>query len=777
MAPNIQNEFNFRSALEEGFNLFLGPAFTDLALDKNGKSLPNHQELALELVDCFKLPKSLASDLAQVCTVISSTHSDELKSYLIQRFTVSKWNNKYDVLDYLPISSIITVGIDNLLFKVFENSRNNYLNNVNANGPSFRDRKSVDFIPLQGTILDGKNSYNFGPSAITIMVALDPDRWNVITEKFSNKPTIFLGFQVNDLPILQSLRFSSSSRKSKDRWIVLDSSQSEEGMVKLLEALGFQIITSSLEEILDYSTAFAKSNSSLINSNGILTSKELFPEESIPELNSISVRPIMDFYRGSPPQWSDIYLGNIHRTSHFNKTKNHINGGRSIAMIGIPGCGKTTLLMQLAVEDFSRNYKLVIQSVTLEKARLINNRLQGARALIFLDNFTDSLEAFEYLASQSNIQIIGSDRDYNFGIVNHRIDRSKYEIINITDLSPADIQECFNALPESVRRRNFSKPHTSQGVEPSIFEIMQENVIGSNLKSRFISVLKNLSVSNPKLCELLVVICYLGKARTPATTDILLSYTRDFASGYDELYEMCEQLGHMISEGGGAFQLLNEDQDFFSPRSLILSEAVIDNASGKMLQIVLNRFLKNVSPYRINRYDVFRRSAFDHRIISKAFPIPEEGMKFYEELYNRDDTPYTLQQEALYLSGKERYTDAFRIIDKAVADSGGRIWSIRNSHAIILFKANIDRHNQPNAREALKQSMKILEECYRWDKKRPFHALTFADQALRYHRIYGDSDAHRYLEQALNWLSDEQKVAPWNKKISQLLPSIKRLLI
>lgn len=94
-----------------------------------------------------------------------------------------------------------------------------------------------------------------------------------------------------------------------------------------------------------------------------------------------------------------------------------------------------------------------------------------------------------------------------------------------------------------------------------------------------------------------------------------------------------------------------------------------------------------------------------------------------------------------------------------------------------MFKANIELHSKPNAREALKQSMGILEECYTWDKKRPFHALTFAGQALKYWHVYGDGDVRRYLEQARNWLSEEHRVSPWNRSISQLLPKIERLLI
>lgn len=774
--PNIQNEFNFKTSLEDGFNLFLGAGFSRLAVDKDNKPLPTDQELALELVEKFSLPPSLATDLAQVSTVLQASRGDDLRDYLTNRFTVKSFDEKYKILDNLPISTVFSVSIDDLLYRIFNDSQKSYLNNISITGPAFRDRRAIDLMPLLGSVVAGSGQYSFGPSAITSMVISDPDRWNVITERINRKSTLFWGLGNRDTTILQALRPNLNNLKAKDKWIILSANEAEAGIVALLEALNFQIVISELPEMLDYLFSFAQNLPRTETSQVSLTTKDLFPQEVIPELGSISVRPVLDFYRGAPPQWSDIYLGNLHRTSHFNEIKNSINSGLHTAIVGIPGCGKTTLLMQLAIEDFPRSYKLISESITPEKARLIINRLQGAKALIFVDNFTDSLEAFEYLSSQSNIQVIGADRDYNFGIVNHRIDRDRFNILNVTEISPIDIQKCFQALPTSIRRKTYSRPNTSARVEPSLFEVIQHNVTGSKLKGRFVSVLRRLAHQDPVLCELLVVICYISQARVPATLDLLIAYTRGITTDYDHLYELCDRLGSMISDNGGSFQLFDQEEDYFSPRSMILSEAVMENVSDKMLQSVLLRFVKNVSPSRVNRYDVFRRNAFDHRIVNRAFPNPEEGMAFYEDLYNRDDTPYLLQQNALYLSSKGRHTEAFRVIDRAVTTSGGRIWSIRNSHAIILFKANIDVHDKPNARESLRRSMQILTECYKWDKKRPFHALTFADQALKYWRVYGDNDARSYLETARVWLSDELERSSWNRSIKQLLPRIERAL-
>jgi hypothetical protein len=116
------------------------------------------------------------------------------------------------------------------------------------------------------------------------------------------------------------------------------------------------------------------------------------------------------------------------------------------------------------------------------------------------------------------------------------------------------------------------------------------------------------------------------------------------------------------------------------------------------------------------------------------------------------------------------------MIDRAINASGGKIWSIKNSHAIILFRANINHSNHPNAKQSLKKSMDILTECYNWDKRKPFHALTFAGQALQYWEVYGDEEAFGYLQTAKKWLVSEEQRSFWNRNIKRLLTRIDRAL-
>ena len=71
--------------------------------------------------------------------------------------------------------------------------------------------------------------------------------------------------------------------------------------------------------------------------------------------------------------------------------------------------------------------------------------------------------------------------------------------------------------------------------------------------------------------------------------------------------------------------------------------------------------------------------------------------------------------------------------------------------------------------------MNILAECYNDDKRKSYHAITFADQAIRYYSKYADAAALAYISTALKWLEEEQLQSPWNKSIDRLLKQLRHV--
>lgn len=150
----------------------------------------------------------------------------------------------------------------------------------------------------------------------------------------------------------------------------------------------------------------------------------------------------------------------------------------------------------------------------------------------------------------------------------------------------------------------------------------------------------------------------------------------------------------------------------------------------------------NVPKYLIYNYKTFRKNAFDSVLTGRAFSDWNEGKRFYEFAYLYDnENPYVLQQGALFLAKKNKYSEAFRWIDKAINSTNDKFFSIRNSHAIILFDANYELPLDVMVEKQLDRSMEILHKCYHDDARKIFHAIIYADQAERYYRKVNKSNS------------------------------------
>ena len=222
------------------------------------------------------------------------------------------------------------------------------------------------------------------------------------------------------------------------------------------------------------------------------------------------------------------------------------------------------------------------------------------------------------------------------------------------------------------------------GVQPSLYEVIESNMNRPKLSERFRDVLNDLDAREAQLHDLLVMCCYVHACRTPVSFDMALAFMRGDILSYDELYEYFERLRTMVV--GYLGNLVDSEQDHFTPRSMLFSEAILQQVSSKAFKRVLVRFHSEVSPFRICRFDVFRRRAFDARFAEKAFLNWREGMEFYERQYQHDRSPYLRQQGALYLAHKRKFLEAFEWIDEAVLESHYRIPSFETLMRLFYLK-------------------------------------------------------------------------------------------
>jgi hypothetical protein len=758
--------------LKEGMNLFLGAGFSIYAKDQNNASLPIGSVLCEELVKEFKCPD--IKDLSKVCTIIDSFNSEGLKSYLLKRFDVATLDDSYFNILKHNIPRIFTTNIDNLVQKIFERSESKYLNNILKNGACFQDPNCIDFIPLHGSIEYPEDKFLFNMQEVSSSFRIKRNAWASLSLAAEQIPSIFLGYSLNDVGVIEALYGQDTKpAEQKNKWIVLRSENP--GSEAYFKALGFKIIIADVKEFLEYLGTLTRSKEKTKEKSKDHI-YEIFPDSRIPQsTTNLKIRPIEEFFLGDAPIWSDVLSNRIYKTSHLDKIINAVEHRKHIIVTGIPASGKSTLMLQLA-RNLSRTKRvLIFNDITINKASIIKNEIETP-SIILIDNFTTDIDAFVALEKSPNIQLIGFDRYYNVDISSHRIDYSRYEFLDVSDLSPQDIQGIYDTIPLGIRKSPMVSKTDKEDI-PSTFEIVNFNINKPNINERYAPILDELETKDPFLLELLIMTCYLHSCRVPVSFEVANSFLSEDGFSYSEILGFMESLKGMVNEVIGNVIDGTEDQDYFQPRSQILAETILRQTKSYLFKSVYKKFHDNVPKHLIPRFYIFKRSAYDAYYTTKAFNNWQEGLEFYENIFANDRTPFVLQQCSLYLLKKKKYIEAALKIDHAIQISTKRIFSIENTHAIVLFKANIHADKiDSKTRETLDNSMQILRRCYQEDQRKTYHAMTFAEQSLEYFSVFGDNTAKQYLELSLKWLQEIEVERKYNNRVRNLLSEIKRIL-
>lgn len=765
----IENENLFKHSLSTGINLFLGAGFSVLA-SSNGVNLPVGDGLKNELITHFKRKKSNLN-LAQLCQILTSTQKNELLSFFKARFKVDSYPDEYKNIDRINIKSIFTTNIDNLIFDIFSESKKYYINDILLRGPAINGSSAIDFIALHGCILHGNNEFSFTPIEIATSFESDKAKWSGYISRIKNTPTLYWGYRLEDASVLQAL--SKESVQSKNRaesWIVLRTV--DEDAIEYYKSLGFQIIISDTLDLLKY--IGQQPIKKVIGEDRTFLNKS-FPDYKIPRLSTIPVRSLSEFYYGAEPIWYDVFSGKVHETEYFVKAKDIIASRKNIVIIGAAITGKSTLLKQLATKIQGFGTNIYINEITPEKATLLLRDIEreGQNFLIFIDNAADASEAVKILSQSNNIRIVAAERDYIFDSVAHRFPKNLFSIITMSGLIERDVQEIENSIPHDINRKPYKKSMDllSGDVDPTFFEVITSTIIDNSLTDRFITALNNYKINNKNAYELLLVACYLHTCRIPISIDIANAYLRNRGLNVLEVATLLKSMSSLLSLYEGSYA--ESDQLHYVPRSRYVSEVVMFKTASEDIRTMLEVFHSEVSPTRISRYDVFKRTGYDAKLMTRTFFNWQEGLIFYEKAFIRDPSYSLKQQGALYLSGKKKYELAFTWIDEARAMTKRDNPAIRNSYAVILFNANYDKDSLDSVQSSLDESMSILNKCYDGDHRKVYHAKVFSEQALRYALKFSNSEESiKYLDKSNLWLTSELKNRQGDRRLVQLIKQV-----
>lgn len=762
----------FENEIKKGINLFLGAGFSILAANKRGLNLPVGNSLNDLVKEKFNMDKS-SLNLSQISTILANSKKQEFYSFLREVFTVSDFDKDYFNVDKLNPKNIYTTNIDDLIYKIYEGNEEKYINDVTYHGEILEDL-AINFSALHGNVTyPDDREMIFDVSSISNAYSSNLRIWNQLALDFEKRITLFWGYSLQDTAVIQSLTSSNTNPNfHKEKWIIVKDNNSD--FIEYLNSLGFNIIISDMKSFLNYLNELKIekiSRKEKIDEE----IKYFFGKNIIPKSNkNLPVRPILDFFSGNPPTWYDIFSNQIHKTSHFNKIKDFIYSNKNLIIQGAPVSGKTTLIMQVAIE-LDYEIKLIFENLQYNKAQLLAKVIKDRKAVIFIDNFSDSIESFNYLSDFKNIKLIGIERTHNFSAISHLIKIEFYNICNVTELTENDLQGIFNRLPIENRKTNLTVEKDKNYEKDTIFEFVRRNVKGNTIKQRFVEVFKDIE-KDRSLTDFLVLTAYTHNCRVPISFDMLYSYFIDDINNYKDIYILRDKLRDLVKDYSGDL-ILEDNQDYFYPRSYFIAETIIDTTPSDVLKNVMIKTLDNIPNTKIPYYNVYRKYAYDKILVSKAFLNWSEGMKFYQKVYDMDfHNPYVLQQGALYLAYKKKFTTAFEWIDRAITQTNNKYFSIRNSHAIILFDANINSTEESTSiRAQLDKSMDILEKCINNDKRKVFHAIRYAEQAKEYFNRFYDEKSITYIMKAKEWLKKEYKWNTWDKNLFNTLQSLEAI--
>lgn len=728
----------FKNILSTGVNLFTGAGFSKLP-DENGVSLPDAKDLCKEICDKFSINARYCNDLEKLSNIVNTRAKQQFQHYLREKYTVTSYNPLYDELNKINLKSFITTNIDNIIQCVAERSDKYYLHNIVNFGPSKKNSTAITYIPLHGEVKNIESNLYFGKNELANVDDDNRDLFNLMHSQLLQYPTIFIGYGFHDNAVERTIVKMLENPNNKI-WIqCLPDSDN----IDYFRDLGCYVIVGSTEDFLQWIRDTIKDNKESSCTPNVLIN---FPEYSIPTINSLSTISREQYFTKGETGWFCTLSNFAYKTKFVDNIHDKYFVNKNIFVVGIPFSGKTTIMQQLAIL-IDANIKLCIEDLTCSKAKLIINKLGDASAVIFIDNCCEDIEATKLLMKHNNIKVIGFTDDYSLESTKHIIDDVNYTSVDICDLDIADAQRIYEKIPETIRMNTFCYKKNSNE-KFSMLEMMGQNVKGAISIKRIENILSNIKETNDEAFQVIILTTYLSSNYSALSTDVLISYFG--TTDYDRIRSLLNLVHGYLSDFNIDFSEDMLDQDYFTLRSSLFiyyAKKVLQKNFKNDFARVIHKFILNVPPYKIYKYYIFKRSAYDAKLFYALFG--GKAYELYDHIYRFDDNEYTLQQIALYKSYTGDYAGAFSDIDSAINRKPKNL-SIRNTRAIILFYANKDKKNETSS-AAISEAMETLENCLNGDKRKAYHARIYSEFAIFLSKEWND---HSYLLQAKKWLDN-----------------------
>jgi tetratricopeptide (TPR) repeat protein len=758
MEIKIDNKDLFLDKLKTGINIFTGAGFSCLP-DPKGKKLPTGNELAKEICEKFSIDETYADDLPYVSESVADKQG--FQNFLRERFRVNSYNQAYNAINKINISAFITTNIDNIVHSVIENGNKYFLSNIAQYGATSRAPNKLPYLPLHGDVTVADSTLYFGKFEMANVDKKNIDLFNEMHSKiaYGATPTLFWGYGFNDSGVL---RVVDRLLKEKPNDIWVQCMPDDKKTIDIFRKKGCNIIiadTSSLLEWID------EKIDNVPQEKKIGIEKKELKQYLIPTLNKATAILLEDFYQYGETAWHPVLSKGAVELAIVNEIYNDALSQKNTILIGGSFTGKTTVLMQLALKVEKPN-KLYVDKITCEQAKFIVKAIGNEPFWIFFHDCTDDIEAYKIFTQHANITIVGVADDHHFEGVGHLLEDIPIKMKRIGELTREEAQKIYNEIPKKVRKETFTYKENSEE-KFSMFEMISNNVTNAPTRERVESMLLDIKNKDANAFEAILLTSYLEHCKSALSMDIIYSYFS--LNSYDEASDIINKAQNLLRNYNIDFSDDNTSQDFFILRSKLFLRHVIpvlihNSHLKRDLSRIVEKFTYEVNPLKIDRYDIFRRKAYDSKLFRALFGKNADNI--YKFLYNYDENPYTLQQWALYCSSIGDHDNAFLHINKALMKYPNN-FSMQNSRAIIFFEANKEK-NSPEALAQMKKAMDMLGVCYSKDKRKDYHAYRYAEFACYLAKI----SEYEYIDQAIKWLEEIRPNATNRKKTDKLLKDL-----
>lgn len=759
-----------KNDLRNGVNLLVGAGFSVLAkAGSKAHDLPVGTALRDELVSVLQITGGQANlPLPKLYSVLmAGPKRDDAIDYLTKRFKVKSFDESYSSLKNIKLKNVITTNIDDLFYKIFDEGED-YIHDMIEYGPDRENDGAINYFPLHGSIQYPKRGYVFTSTDLAAAYKSNISGHETLKFLLASAPTVIIGYSMEDPGVLSM--FENEGMRSAGqaaRWYFTRSK--DEGEHEYYRSLGLTPVIGGTKEFLNILGSLSPSNSLLPKGTRKL--------DGLPKISEVSAQSLENYYQGDAPKWYDMYFERVPPLASFSGILNRSLGGKNSLILGVNYSGKTTMLMQIAAylrKNTSDNVTFVDYMTPERAAHLVKS---GATGHLIIDNCCSSVGGFNIAAKSGQFTIVAADREFNYDISLQHINTKEFKISNISSLSDQDLSTIYGAIPASIRKQAMKVPRLNNEAKPFALEFVQENVSyaeGRNWQKRLLTEVRKLDFD---LSNLLVMSCFVYSCRGSISDELICSFMGEYSS---RPFDLMTRLRAYLTETSnypaakGLVPAANA-MDFYVPRSNLFADQVVRLASDEDFRTMYRQFFRNVRSDVVPRWDNFRISAYQVYYTKRAYPEWEDGRNFYDELFDRDQNYYDLQHAALYLSSKGQHTLAFSYIDKALQLSRNKVFSIRNTHAQILFAANI--HNAPSnevAKREVLESMEILRACLEDDRRSRNHAIVYGEQTVQIARILGSRAASPFVPLAKKSITAEaEKGTTW--KIRGLVRDLARL--